>query len=177
MSPRTGTPAPMTTTTQPQPDRPAPYGGYRLTKVRRAGGQETVRFEAVLTHHGVPLAHVTNGGEGGSHRYDPTAPTGGWEAIRTFEQYAAVWNARSDLAGYEDHDQLVNRLLEVDRLRRMRSTPFVLDSADPWADGAQWCTLRGASREETLALLRTEPYANRRTRVWDRDLVDFVPLG
>lgn len=42
-----------------------PYGGYALAKIRRASGDETQRFEAVLVRDGHPIAHVSNGGEGG----------------------------------------------------------------------------------------------------------------
>lgn len=65
------------------PTPPAPYGGYALTKVRHAGGDETVRIEATLLLGVRPIAHVSNGGEGGSHRWSPVAPDG-WAEIAAF---------------------------------------------------------------------------------------------
>jgi len=41
-----------------------------LTKIKEAGGEETPRFCAVLTLDGVPVAHVSNDGCGGSCRVD-----------------------------------------------------------------------------------------------------------
>lgn len=159
------TPRPTTT--------PAPYGGFALSSVRRAGGAETPRFEAVLTRDGQPVAHVSNGGEGGAHRYQPL-DAGGWAGGEAFNTFAAVWNAGSAYAGIEDGDQLVNRLLEVDRLSRMRSLPFVLDGDDPWT-GDVW-TLRGPCPEEVLEVLRGRAYAHRQPRAWSRATMDFVPV-
>ncbi len=75
-----------------------------MTNVREAGGDETLRFEAIVTLHGRRVFSVSNGGEGGAHRYgglgphpDAASAERGWAtsqaAIRAFEQYAAGWNA------------------------------------------------------------------------------------
>ncbi len=153
---------------------PAPYGGYNLTKVRRAGGNETERFEGVLTLDGQPVAHVSNGGEGGSHRWSPLAPDG-WRAIDAFRTFAAAWNAGTELAGFEDGDQLVDRLLTVDQMNRMRAVAFVLDGESFWGTGA-YVTLRGATREQAPEALRGPLYAHREPRVWSRETGDFVPV-
>lgn len=154
---------------------PAPYAGYALTKVRTAGGDETARFEAILCLDGRLVAHFSNGGEGGSHRWSPVDP-GGWAEIDEFNAYAAKWNAGSGLAGIEDGDQLVNRLLEVDQMNRMRSTPFVLDGASFWETG-EYAVLRGATAAQTVEALRSAAYAHRQPRVWSKMRGDFVPVG
>lgn len=41
-----------------------------LRKLKRAGGEETPRFEAVLAFNGREVAHVSNGGTGGATRFD-----------------------------------------------------------------------------------------------------------
>jgi hypothetical protein len=151
-----------------------PYGGYSLSSVKRAGGDETARFEAVLLHDGRPIAHVSNGGDGGSHRYQPV-DAGGWAEIEAFGLYAAGWNASSDLAGIEDADQLVSRLLMVDTLNRARATPFLLDGEDYWASG-EHAAFRGATPVQVLEALRSAEYAHRRPRVWSRTVGDFVTL-
>ncbi|GAA3810736.1 hypothetical protein [Cellulomonas soli] len=161
------------TTSTPAPT--PPYNGYALTKVRRAGGAETERFEAVLTRDGRPIAHVANGGEGGSHRWSPIDPDG-WAAIDQFNEFAAAWNAGSELAGIEDGDQLVNRLLEVDQLNRKRSLPFLLDGADFWTSG-EYAVFRGATPAQTLEALRSPMYSHRQPRVWSREVGDFIPVG
>jgi hypothetical protein len=134
-------------------DLPAPYGGYSLTKVRRAGGNETERFAGVLTLDGQPIAHVSNGGEGGPHRWSPIA-TDGWADIDAFNAYATVWNRGSELAGIEDDDQLIDRLLTVDQMNRMRSLPFLLDDQDFWATG-EYARFKGATPAQTLEALRS----------------------
>lgn len=157
------------------PTPPAPYGGYALTKVHRAGGDETTRFDSVLVLDGRPVAYVSNGGEGGAHRWSPVAPDG-WAAIEEFHRYATEWNVGTEFAGIEDGGQLVNRLLMVDKFNRMRNTPFVLDADDPWADGVDICYLRGASRGETISLLRSGSYVHRSPRIWDKGVSDLVPV-
>lgn len=41
--------------------------GWAIKSLRTAGGQETLRFGAVITRHGTPRLYVYNGGEGGCH--------------------------------------------------------------------------------------------------------------
>jgi hypothetical protein len=151
-----------------------PYGGYALTKVSRAGGDETPRFEAVLCRVGQPVAHVSNGGEGGAHRWSPVDEDG-WEAIDGFHQYAAAWNAGSEFAGWADGDQLINRLVMVDTLNRARATAFLLDGEDFWQSG-EHSTFRGATREQTLEALRSIEYARLNPRAWSKVDGDFVPV-
>ncbi|NTW39977.1 MAG: hypothetical protein HGA44_08805 [Cellulomonadaceae bacterium] len=151
-----------------------PYNGYALTKVRTAGGDETLRFEAVLVRDGRPVAHVSNGGEGGPHRWSPV-DAGGWSAIDRFNGYARAWNAGSELAGIEDGDQLINRLLEVAQMNRLRVLPFLLDGADFWTTG-EYAVLRGATHDQVLEALRSPVYAHRRPQVWSRMYGDFIPV-
>ncbi|NTW38572.1 MAG: hypothetical protein HGA44_01595 [Cellulomonadaceae bacterium] len=160
----------------PHPTAPTPpHNGYALTKVRRAGGDETQRFDAVLTLDGQPVAHVSNGGEGGCNRWSPI-DLDGWGAIDEFNRYAMAWNSTGEFAGIEDGDQLVNRLLEVDRFNRMRSLAFVLDGADFWTTG-EYAVLRGATPAQTLEALRSAVYAHRQPRVWSKTVGDFMPVG
>ncbi|MGV8977238.1 MAG: hypothetical protein ACOH17_04270 [Cellulomonas sp.] len=152
-----------------------PYGGYALTRVKRAGGDETPRFEATLVHDRRPIAFVSNGGEGGAHRIQPV-DAGGWADLEAFNAYAAGWNAQSPLAGIADGDQLVNRLVMVDRLNRARALPFLLDNEDFWADG-EHSAFRGATAAQTLEALRSVEFAHRRPRVWSRTVGDFVSVS
>lgn len=153
---------------------PTPYNGYALTKIRRAAGDETERFACVLCHDGIPIAYVTNGGESGAHRIQPIDEDG-WEAIEAFRAYATVWNAQSDLAGFGDADQLINRLLMVDRLNRARLLPFTLAGEDFWVSG-EHDAFRGASAEQTLEALRSPEFAHRRPCVWSKAVGEFVPV-
>ena len=150
-----------------------PYGGYALSSVKRAGGDETARFDAVLVHDGRQIAHVSNGGEGGAHRYD--SDEGGWSDLAEFNLFAAAWNAGSEYAGLADGDQLINRLLSVDQLNRARSLPFLLDDEDFWQTG-QHSAFRGATPAQVLEELRSSAYAHRRPRVWSKAAGDFVPV-
>ena len=152
-----------------------PYGGYALSKAKRAGGDESVRFAAVLVIDGRPVAHVSNGGEGGCHRIDPV-DLGGWADLEAFSEYATNWNAGSEFAGFADQDQLVNRLLSVDELNRARSTPFLLDGEDYWQTG-EHSAFRGATPAQTLEELRSPAYAHRHPRVWSRTVGDFVSVS
>jgi hypothetical protein len=151
-----------------------PYGGYSLSCVKRAGGDETPRFEAVLVHHDRRIAFVSNGGEGGAHRYSPVV-VDGWSDINKFNRFAAAWNTQSPLAGIADNDQLVNRLLLVDELNRARALPFLLDGEDFWTSGEHEA-FRGATAAQTLEALRSTPYAARNPRAWSRVAGDFVSL-
>ena len=151
-----------------------PYGGYKLSQVRRAGGDETIRFDAVLCHEGRPLAHVSNGGEGGAHRYQPI-DADGWADLAAFNAYTAGWNAQSEFAGLGDADQLINRLLMVATLNRARSLPFLLDGEDYWQTG-EHSTFRGATAAQVLETLRSPAYAARNPRVWSRGVGDFVAV-
>ncbi len=156
-----------------------PYGGYALTNLHQAGGEETLRFEAFVTLHGRKVLHVSNGGVGGSHRYQPV--TYDWAGFRatlaTFEGYAVGWNAGSEFAGYEDADQLVNRLIDVAALNRMRVVPFVLDGGDYWQTGECHRFTRSATREQVIAALTGPEYAHRTPRVWEKAVGDFVLVG
>lgn len=159
---------------------PTPYGGYHLTHVREAGGNETLRFDAVLRHSGAPVAYVYNAGEGGSHVYQPAEPTVARaefeNGLAEFERFAAYWSAGSEFAGIEDGDQLVTRLLEVAVLNRMRKIAFLLDDQNYWRTG-EYNVVRGsASREAVLAMLRQPAFAARNPRVWDRERCDWVPI-
>lgn len=169
--------------TTPPPAAPLPdltaaatdtYGGYRLAKVREAGGDETVRFEATLTHRGRPIAIVANGGTGGGHDWAPLGDS--WDDVRAFWNYAVAWNAGTELAGIEDSDQLINRLLTVAALSRSRRTPFLIDEMDCWATGQYATFPASVPRARVLEALRSEVYRDRRPRVWDRDVGDFVPV-
>jgi len=96
--------------------------------------------------------------------------------MHAFNDYAAAWNAGSEFAGIEDGDQLIGRLLEVDRPNRMRSLPLVLDSESFWVSG-EYAVFKGATRQQTLAALRSAVYAHRTPRVWSKMHGDFIPVG
>jgi hypothetical protein len=84
-------------------------GGYSVTEVRTAGGDETWRFEARLLLDGQVIAVVSNGGEGGCHSYRPTDPSPR-AARAAFERFATA--CRGPDGGFEDGDALIYRLLE-----------------------------------------------------------------
>lgn len=163
----------------PTTDQPAPYGGYHLTNIREAGGEETARFDAILRHHGVPIAHVSNGGHGGSHRYQ-SAVAGGWDehqrAMAQFRDYAQDWRLDSPYSGLCDDDGLVDRLLEVARFSRMRRTPIALDGVDPWESGEFHVAPATMARDDVLTMLRSPQFASRSPRIWDKGAGDFVPV-
>lgn len=158
---------------------PAPYGGYAITSVREAGGEETPRFEAVVTLHDHKVLHVSNGGTGGSHSWQPV--TGDWGAFRAalgaFEAYAIGWNAASEFAGYRDGDQLVNRLADVYELNRRRTVMFLLDDEDYWTTGVAHAFGAGVTLEQAVTHLSGPEFAGRNPRVWDKAAGDFVPVG
>jgi hypothetical protein len=154
----------------------APYGGYAITRLREAGGDETTRFEATLTHHGQPIARVSNGGTGGSHTYRALRADG-WAAIDAFGQYAQGWNLESPYSGWCDDDQLVDRLISVARLNRMRRTPLVLDGGDPWQTGDIHVAPASMTRAEVLEMHRSPAYSHRQPRIWDGTVGDFVPVA
>lgn len=148
-------------------------GGYSLIKVKRAGGEETPRFEAVLVKDATPIAVVSNSGEGGSHRVRPFNG-GSWEAVRTFEAFAAAWNAGTEFAGVEDGDHLVYHLLDLIANNRSRKTLFLLDDEDE-RTAAPRAFKGAATREEVLLELRTH-FADRNPRVWDKEAGAFIAL-
>ncbi len=163
-------PEPTTSVITPSAD----YGGYALRSVREAGGEETLCFEATLTRHGRPIAVVSNGGTGGSHRYSPLE-RGGRDDIEAFRQFAVRWNAGSELAGYADDDQLIDRLVEVARLNRSRRLLFLLDDADYWSTGEARAVVGIPDRADALDYLRHQ-YVGRTVRVWNRNVSDWVLL-
>jgi hypothetical protein len=143
--------------------------------LREAGGQETRRFDAILTHHGRPAVYVWNGGEGGANRYEPHDRTGVHDDVREFEEFASRWNAGSEFAGIMDGDALVDRLIEVALLNRSRRVLFLLDKEQFWDDGVHHAVLGISDRTAALDYVRRE-YPNRNARVWNRNVSDWVPL-
>ena len=156
-----------------------PYGGYGITHLREAGGEETLRFDAIITHHGRKVAYVYNAGEGGSHRYQPVTVDAGaafTEALAAFETYAATWNVGGEFAGIEDCDQLVNRLVEVHHLNRRRTVMFLLDDESFWTSGVARAFRAAVTRAHPVEVLTGPAYAGRSPRIWDRTVGDFVPV-
>ncbi|MCR6647269.1 MAG: hypothetical protein NVV70_03685 [Cellulomonas sp.] len=155
------------------------YGGYAISNLREAGGEETLRFDGFLTLHGRKVIYLSNDGHGSSHRYQPVNEK--WDQFKRirsdFQAYATAWNAASEFAGLEDSDQLVNRLIEVALLNRLRKVPFLLDNMDFWADGEYVQLAGSASREQVVRALNGPQYADRYPRVWDREAGDFLPVS
>lgn len=168
----------MVETPPPEPPTHTPpsedYAGYALKNLREAGGEETLRFEATLTLHGRAVAIVSNGGHGACHRYEPLE-RGGRDDVDAFRQFAIRWNAGSELAGYADDDQLVDRLVEVARLNRSRRLLFLLDEVNYWTGGEARAVVGIPDRGDALNYLRRE-YAGRRVRYWNRNASDWVSL-
>lgn len=151
------------------------YNGYRLKNYHEAGGDETVRFEAILTKDGKDIAVVSNDGYGGSHRYDTFAGMTG--ALKEFEEFAKQWRADSQYAGFEDGDRLVDHLAEMILLSRKRGVLFLFDDEDFVNDGQ--CRVlsipAGATRERLIAALKAE-YPERNVRVFDKKSLDFIAV-
>lgn len=162
--------------TTPKPT-PAPHGGYSLPAVRKAGGEETLRWQACLTKDGKKVVHVSNDGYGGSDRCGlaggRTAVTDPLQAhaehraaMQEFEAFATARNA--------GHRARVSRPATSSSDGCSTSTGSTAcawcrsssTATNPW-HGDVW-TLRGASREETLATLGTPAYAARQSKVWSR---------
>lgn len=171
------TPPPDPTPTTPPSSSAASLGGYAVRNLREAGGEETARFEAVITRHGRPIAHVSNGGHGGSHRYDPVERgVKGTEDLADLSARAVLWNASNELAGYEDTDQFVDRLVTVAHLNRMRRPAFLLDGEDFWGTGRAHALGGGAlSHDEAVRYLLAR-YPGRNVRLWNRNVSDWVPI-
>ena len=92
---------------------PGQIGPYSLARVRVAGGDETLRFEAWLLCDGQPIAVVSNGGDGGCHMYRPLDREG-WSAIRRFEEYATSWGEEQTPAvRFEPNDAVVYALIDA----------------------------------------------------------------
>ncbi len=129
-----------------------PYAGYAVTNLKEAGGEESSRFEGIVTLHGRRVMHVSNGGEGGSHRYQPVGDD--WSAFRhalaAFERYATEWNHAGEFAGIEDGDQLINRLAEVYVLNRKRAILFLLDDENFWETGTARAFRTGVTLEQSV---------------------------
>lgn len=95
---------------------------------RSGGGEETVRFTAILTNAGRKIANVRNDGQGGEHRYSDLGTSAGLNAdrehttllaeIAEFHTSAKEWNADSLYAGYGDSDQFIIHLVEVSVLNK-----------------------------------------------------------
>lgn len=64
-----------------------------LTKLKRAGGEETPRFEAVLMFESAPVAFVSNSGTGGACRIDWIEGRSGTARVRVLD-WARVEAAR-----------------------------------------------------------------------------------
>jgi hypothetical protein len=152
------------------------YGGYALVSYKSAGGDETPRFEAIITLNGKKIAYVSNGGTGGSNMTQPFAAQGGWAAIRTLEDFAAEWAKGSQYAGIEDSDSLVYRLIEVVRTNRMRCVPYLLDGLDFWGTGEHYKAKAGFTYEQVVKGLSTPKYAARNPQVWNKKIGAFVAI-
>lgn len=73
------------------PPLPLPEGcPYALTAVRCGVATRGVWVDAVLTRDGQPVARVIQRGDGGADALRPLGP-GGWDAVREYEAYAAMW--------------------------------------------------------------------------------------
>lgn len=164
-----------------------PYGGYALTRLREAGDEETLRFEAYLTKDGRKVAHVSNDGHGGAHRYgltgrrsavnDPARARAEHRAdLEEFEAFAATWNAGTEFAGIEDGDQFVNHLVEVAVLSRKRVVIFLVDDQDYFTDGLATTFPSGVTHDQAVTILRGPRYANRNPRIWSKAIGDFIPV-
>jgi len=156
----------------------AAYGGYAVSHVREAGGEETLRFDAFVCLHRQKVMHVYNAGTGGSHVYQPVNER--WETFRdalaAFEAYAANWNAGTRFASLEDRDQFVNRLVEVAALNRRRTVLFLLDGEDFWTSGTARGFRAAVTHAQAVEVLSGPGYAHRNPRVWSRHAGDFVPV-
>ncbi|CAM5784182.1 hypothetical protein [Cellulomonas persica] len=87
-----------------------PYALRRI-RVSELGGQETLRFEAILCYGGVDIAITSNDGTGGCHF---VRPYGGadYAALRAFELYAERWGtAQIPPVAFEPGDALIDELL------------------------------------------------------------------
>ncbi|MBD8059012.1 hypothetical protein IC607_08530 [Cellulomonas sp. JH27-2] len=156
----------------------AAYAGYSVSHLREAGGEETLRFDAFVCLHGQRVMYVYNAGTGGSHVYQPVNEDWGTfsDALAAFEAYAADWNAGTEYAGLEDHDQLVNRLVEVATVNRRRTVMFLLDGESFWTSGVARAFRAGVTHAQAVEVLTGPAYAHRSPRIWSRQHGDFVPV-
>jgi len=147
-------------------------GGYSLKNYRSAGGEETPRFEAVLTHEGKAIATVSNGGTGGSNMYRFHEGFDG-PACKAFDAFIAE-NRSED---FEPDDCFVFDLICLLDLARKRSVPFVLLGDDFFADGTFRTFGAKATFDEVLTVLRSEQYAKSSPLIFVKKTLSFVPVA
>lgn len=169
------TPPPPEPTASPA-GRSAGYGGWAIKNLRTAGGQETLRFDAVITRHGTPRLYVYNGGEGGCHMFEPMERGDeGRRAVAELDAWAQHWNTGTELAGVVDIDQFVDRLVAVAELNRMRRVVFLLDDEQYWDDGRAHAVTGIADRGAAIEHIRRQ-YAGRNARYWNRNTCEWTPV-
>ena len=91
-------------------ERPVPPGcPYALVQVAMGSAPGGVWVDAVLTHHGAPVARVVQRGDGGPDLLRPLAPAT-WADVTAYERYAATWGAQHGVM-FEPADALTAELL------------------------------------------------------------------
>ena len=155
-----------------------PYGGYRLTKVRRMRGREGTAYSGVLAHNGKPIADVIQDGNGGSTLI----------RFRDGQHGAAAYAFRETVAAHqwsewEPEEAFVDRLDTVDQMNRKRTIAFILEGDDFWGTGpdhTRWGVHRqaraGISLAELVRHLSGPGYEGKCPRVWVPERGDFVPV-
>lgn len=170
-------------TTEQEPRSQRDIGGYGLMTYRQAGGDETVRFEAILTRNGDRIATVANGGTGGCHDYRPVGEdyAAYRAAMSDLAAFATAWNADSEYAGHDDTDAFVDHLCAIAELNRMRSVVVLLDDDDYFDVGTyRPVPFRGSPEAARAAVLRDlagPAYVTRNPRVWNRATSRFEPVA
>ena len=156
-----------------------PFGGYRLTKIRRMVGREGPAYSGVLTRDGRPVADVIQDGNGG-----PTLIR--FRAGQRSEDAEHFTKLAQDLAGrtYEPDGVLVDRLATVEELNRKKAVVFVLDGDDPFSEGDdfnRWGTYhqfkQGLGRDAAARHLTQPQFEGKNPKVWVPERAAFVPVS
>ena len=158
----------------------ADLGGYRLKSFKEAGGEETLRFEAVLTKDGKDVLTVSNDGHGGAHRYAYDRTKDGFDE---FVAFAEQWEQES---GYPfggtkvDPDSFINHLTLCATINRARSIAVIHDDMNPfdYRDGRYLSYKAPWDLRDALAgsLAAHKDAKERNYRVWSRETWKFEPV-
>lgn len=146
-------------------------GGYRLTKLKVAGGDETTRFEATLVKDGRVVGTVSNDGNGGCNAYRfPYA------IQQELLAHATQWEQAT---GYEypmgTPDGFIDHLLVGAELSRLRAIAYVVDGDDPFStdgQGVYRLAQTGITRADFLKAVERGQLSPT-VKVWDKDTYRF----
>ena len=140
---------------------------YRIAKFTQMETSSGVAFTADILKDGKKVGSVEQGGNGGSNRYFFTDRA---------EESAFVAFGQEQFPGVEGEDMFVERLITAFEFSRKRAVLFVFDGdGDPFETGAVRKAGAGMTFEQVKTALAQQK-ADRNPRVFDKTVMDFVPV-